>query len=329
MIDWNKPKVKIQDFDFNPNASDAVLDRAEQWLKDNYGSFHNRANYAVFNDTDVEECIDQNCHGRMGSFQLNNRVCIANECAIARRWGDEVPPGVYEFFDWLTVSSPFARFILRSNYYGFVISADIPCVLLQNINIICRHFWEAGEAAFFAFQDLISRGYSGDLAYGICFNSNISRCPKTWSVEGKDYAAYPKFDFSNEQIYDHGASHRAWGLWYSLASLQNFLNGEFGRSFENDCRPNQHFRNIQTMYGGSAYCGNSYRSASFVTDVLEGYPDIREKLSQYRKDDTAVPVISNPFAKPDFTKPAKKPASINYNELIDIILPMMKEKDLI
>lgn len=318
--------MKIQDFDFQNQCPSIVVDKGLEWLRTNYHLFRSHANFAIISGDTLKGNISQACHGAILSEEVpKNRDCIATENGIIRRWGEgPYPEGVAEFLQWFVHKSWFSRFILNKDdvTHGFVISADIPCNLLQNMNIITRHFYECGEPSFKVFKHLLDLGYSGDVAYGFAFNTNISLHYNTTSS-----ASTKEFNFGDEQIYGY-AGHRAWEVWHSIKSLRNFLTGEFGETFGRECDPKFHFRNYATIMGGAQYCGNTSYGRSVISEVIL-QPECKDRLAEYRKVNGSQAKIKNPFSKPDFTKPQQHPALVNYNELIEIVLPYMKEKNIL
>lgn len=322
--------MRLADFTFSPDCPPTVLEQAQDFLQSRYGEFKKRASFAVFSSKgEKAEFVNNNCHASITGTGLLNRACIANENAMHRRWQGQPPEGVYDFFSWFAVDSPFSAFILNRDSihfmarYGFVISADIPCGLFQNMNIICRHFWEASEVSFKVFKQIIDAGYPAEIAYSIAFNTNISKCDNTTP----DMGNIPQY-VNTEQIFGY-SQHRAWVLWYSLDSMQKFLRWDLGKTFKKEVDTKFFYRNHATTIGGASYCDNIYRSrpSDFIAEFIINSESCRQRLRDFRGETTGE-IIANPFAKKVTGMPNKVPDKVNMNELMAVILPSMKEEGL-
>lgn len=315
--------MKIKDFNFEPSYKGEDIQKGLEWLEKNYHSFHNRCNCLVINEEgDFIDKIGDSCHGFVEYEKIKRPSLIVNENATIRRWKDSVPKGAQEFRDWFVKDSHFSRFILASSDLGFVFSTDVPYTIVQNMNIISRHFWECSEAAFETFAELLNLGYSGDVAYGLCFNSTISRHHNTYGPAANS-KEYPPFNFEQDQITPHGIQHRAWDLWSSFKSFRRFLEGDFADSYPNP----DLFRNKQSIYGGAHLCGNEWTGGDFIADKIKSDEELKEKLREFRKASggQTVKQIKNPFVRTVGTPPTS-PLRVNYKELVEVFLPHLKEK---
>lgn len=323
--------MNIKDLEFSPNCPDEVLTQAKNWLKDKNKNFIRLANFCFFSNDGVSHAIvGADCHGAVNRPNISDRCCTASEIGIQRQIRDGVAPVTVELYEpflkWLLYDSFFGRFILnRNDYefcrdYGIVVSADIPCALMQNILIISRSFIEYHPKAFEAFNHLTSEGYPGSVAFSVAFNSNIGY----WKRVGDMASAPPEQEEDKFHFFPRD-THVAWPLWRNMASFNNFMEGDFGSTLTND--PSRHFRKIGTIFGGFDYCVdiNAIYYSTFVEDAIKNSNALREELKDYRQQTVStVKEVVNPFSRPSAPLIRETPYTVTLKELFGVILPNMK-----
>jgi len=285
--------MNIKDYPFNPKFSDVEMEAAKKFLSEK-ASFSETVNFAVIVDGGgTLSHRGSGCHGRIGSYDSRglhkgSRCLVATENGWARSYhNSKTPVDVAEpFLRWFLYESFASRFILNKDDFefcrdhGFIFSADMDCSLLINCLIVTRHFFEVPKEAFKLFTEL-SEVVPGAVAYSLAFNTGLS-C-------GNGY--------STTNIY----THRAWPIWPTMASLENFVNGEFTDNLKDD--PKKHFRNFSTLYGGATYCTHLkltspmyVDSGSFIRELVDGNKEYKQALSEFRKDKVGNKIV-NPFLR--------------------------------
>ena len=300
--------TKLLDFQFVNKCSQASLDAAIAWLespvtKSNVAS---NANYATFEDGELGlEVFSRVCHASMGNYPVDpgKRDCVAFWTTTGLN-----KPGEKRYYEYLTEESFASEFILFKNANGFVVSADIPASLMQQIAIMSRHVREC-PSYHKRFKELTSLGYSGDLVYPVVYNS----------YDGDDGTV----------VRDYSGSHRAWRL-FSLRSYKLFMKGDFGKTFRDMVSRGEaleHFRYIGKITGGLSLCEMSYpqlRAGQDKDFIYCLYQDesYRLALSNYRKDSAKTETYRppNPFSTQRLGTPPQ-PHEVTFKELRDFVLP--------
>ena len=318
--------MKIQDYIFKPGSDwEAARTLAESKWAETAGNRSGAGNYVIANDKDEQCWRGQSCHFQI-SRGLGAKVpaaIVLTEIAIDRVGGDEqVKSDKLFFLNWLLKDSHFGRFILNRDEKitdFIVISADIPGPLLQNICIISRHFAECGQLAFSGFRKMVEEGIDGHLAYSLWFNTNQS-------------FRYELGLSRAEQVYGE-PGHRAWSLWRDVSALQNFLSGEFGKTFTQESKT---YREHPTIYGGVKYCYSTpyaqnegyCRDRYFTQELYHDDDDFKKELKLFRGEGQEVSFIKNPFARAA-SRPLDYPHVVTMKEMGEFVLPFMKQKGLL
>jgi|SRR5246127_39282 len=320
--------MKIQDYIFKPGSDwEAARTLAESKWAETIGRRAGVGNYVIANDKHSQTWKQQGCHYQIsrGLGASGPAAIVLTEIAIGRVGGsDNAKSDKLFFLNWLLKDSHFGRFILNRDEKitdFIVISADIPGPLLQNICIISRHFAECGGAAFSGFRKMVEEGVDGHLAYPLWFNTNQS-----FRVE------LTKMPLDTHVYGEPG--HRAWSLWRDVSALQNFLSGEFGKTFTQE---SETYREKPTIYGGVQYCYSRpyeqnegyYRERYFTKELYDGDEDFRKELRLFRSEGSlAASAIKNPFAKAP-SPPPRAHHVVTMKEMEEVVLPFMKQKGLL
>lgn len=303
--------MRIQDLTHTSKCSEESLSKAIKWL--NSKSVENgvswNANFAIFEVGGKKyQRYGKQCH-----LDVQIRTDKEKDClALYTNWRvnpycpplADKGPGVVSYWNWLVNDSFVTPFLLHSDIdTGVVISSDIPSPLIQSICIMFRHIRELPKNYFDLFEEIISKGFSKEIAYALAFNTSTPA----------------KGDIFSNPVGRSGVGHRAWGT-FSLPAMKNFLEGKF---FIPDTHPI--YRNAPLMYGGIRYCYNeSPLSSPIFYEELYTCPEYREALSAYRRNrQEKIYHPPNPFVRV-----AEKSAEsqFTYKELIEFVLPYCKEK---
>ncbi len=319
--------MRIGNLPFTPLTPEADIQRGLEWLLDPavVSRVGYNANFAVLTEDG----------GTLGTFgavcHFNLSVDYGDATAIALfAFPVGMPEGrkkvVERYVKWLTEESFAARFFLGRNDNGLILSTDIPSPLVQNIAILIRHIRELPTLYFELFDYLLDKGWSGNLAYPLAFNT-----------------AKPANDLKglmDSKVKDYGGGHRAFRL-FSLDSYQNFLVGEFGPTLTPDLSP---YRKQRGMYGGLRYCMslgnypfNLYGPAltriyhNPAKDIMAD-KDIRAAVIAHRQKAfvEAASKIPNPFNPNLRLRPDRlTEEDMTFGEVIEIGFPLLKKKGLL
>lgn len=330
--------MKVQDLTFNPQCSPETLEKGKEFLVKNRKQFGSVVGFSVMAEKTEVHYLNAPCHGNMQSpTNPTDRACIATEISCRRNWDTvqryskrahnrtiDLPDEsiIVPFVRWLTQESIFSRFILSrddpsfAENYGIVVSSDIPSPLLQNILMMSRAPNECSVQAFELFNLIVDAGYPPEIAYTFGMNSTVS----SWSSQ-KEPTKYKQSLEMGDTVFSY-ASHRPWGLWWTLGSLKNFLSGEFGPTLTDDSL--LHYRNHATIYGGAAYCQENKRTGYFLNELAEKDEEYREGLRSIRKGVKLQ--IKNPFKSTNVFDQQKQPTDVTVEELLNYSLPYLKQK---
>ena len=315
----------VRDIKHEPKASTEQVASAKAWLVKNKKRFGATANFAVFGESGKPcENIVQACHYNIQHSQPNNknlRTCVATECGWNRITKGMSKDWARPFMNWLLNESYFSPYFLNRDdpefclEHGFVVSADVWAPLLQNIMIITRSFTEQASARFRKFGELTTQGVPGDLAFALCFTTNLENTTKE---------TYP--------VGWAGSGHRTTQT-FNLAALLNFLEGETCHPLTVLNDPNTHYRVNRAYLGGSAIFWPDQNVASggktFITDLFEDKTSgFRESISAYRKSTTQGEMYRapNPFQKRDPYAATVNANEISYKELWEVFVPWFMDR---
>lgn len=283
---------------------------------------HGSANYRkVYTDGTHYDLFGQACH--VGLTRMGRPEKALDCCAL---WVNS--KGATRYEKWLWEESFAKAFVLARHDRGVVLTSDVPAALLQNIAIMARHVRELANTGNLSFFDYLYPVVGGDIAYILSMNA-VSGAT---SVENRLKVV----------VRDYGAGHRAWNL-FNLDSFCKFVAGDFGKSLDITATPEYTARKVSGLYGGRWYCdypkpsgsrdfqGYSNQKNIFTTELLQQYPEVKERLSDYRKEIVKAGGYSppNPFTTVNVATRPSKPEDCTFQEVLDVLLPFMKEKGLI
>lgn len=314
--------MNILDIPFTPKYSDEELRAAKDFLITEKETFGGTANFAIITENGLAHGHKhQQCHRGISLAEKawGSRSIVATENGTLRKKGrkKELTEG---FLRWFTQESCYSRFLLEKDLafcrdHGFLISADVATPLLQNICIITRHFYEVSSWVFKKFDELISSGVPGDIAYPFCFNTGGSQV-----------------DNPNEaQIVTSKSGHRATPL-FDLPAFKNFLRGDLGKATNlSFISPIEHYRSNTDYYGGTHLFFDEFPETAYSYDVgkrnilyslVRSSQEFRHGLAEYRGEGTSLAYRPpNPFAPKVLG--ARNPEDLTYKELWEFALPWM------
>lgn len=321
--------MNINDVTFAPNVPKEALEVANQWFEDNQSKFHTTANYAIIGEKGeiTLQRIADSCHYSIGNPGTSDRCLIVTENGYSRRMSpnnkySNKPKNsnyCFNFLDWLLNESFAGRFILNRDNWdqclnkGFILSADTNHLLLQNILILTRHFWEISEDRFKLFDEL-SEVVERNFAYGLAFNTTLA-------------------DPMNAITADY--THKAFKFWPNVKTMTNFLNGDFGKTLSNSS--SKHYRTARGITGGANFCWEgmaekvnvyNYTPLPVFTDELLKNEDFKKRLQDFRKDvqeREGIKVV-NPFTSKVL---ARKPEWISREETFAVLIPYLLDVGLV
>lgn len=328
-----------------PGVPETALAAARQWFEDNRANFKHSCNFAQFKaDGTFKSHLDRPCHANIqylpGGF--TDIVCVATDIAIDRRsdWyevfvgnrsGDQdVTEQAKEWSDGMTwervdaylkyflYESYFSPFIINKDdidfvkKYGIIVTADIPAALLQNIMISSRYFIECSPESFDMFNDLTAKGAHPDIAYVVSFSTTIS----SYTIRTGNQK------IANTKVTSQFA-HRSTPL-LSLQGMKNMLNDEL--SCDSTLTEEKNYRNYQYYDGGSQFFG----PGNFIKELLTSNEDLRNALSEYRKEKDAgeAYVPPNPFAWAATPK-VSSPLDFTFPEMFECLVPFIEANNLL
>lgn len=330
-----------------PDVPETALAAARQWFEDNRTNFKNSCNFAQFKaDSTFKSHLSQQCHANIqylpGGF--TDIACVATDIAIDRRsnwykvfvgnrsggqdvteqakeWGDGMTwERVDAYLKYFLYESYFSPFIINKDdidfvkKYGIIVTADIPAALLQNIMISSRYFIECSPESFDMFNDLTAKGVHPDIAYVVSFSTTIS----SYTIRtGNQKIANTKVACQS--------SHRSTPL-LSLQGMKNMLADEL--SCDSTLTEAKNYRNYQNYSGGSQFFG----PGNFIKELLVSNEDLRNALSEYRKERNAseIYVPPNPFAGVATPKAANgNPLDFTFPEMFECLVPFINANNLL
>lgn len=328
--------MKISELPFNPDVSPAAMKAALDFFT-GYKPFSEQgvANFRIIDQSgNYDDCVRAQCHGPISYNGLSDRCLVATDNGWSRNivfkgkgehpWNKKTDVQLMKkYFDWLTKESWASRFILNREdetfmwENGFIVSADMPTPLMQNILIMTRHFREMTPIAFEAFNDVYDKYGDGVLAYLFSFGTTLS-------VGGFDLS-HPIGPYN---------SHRAWKLPASLATLKNHLQGEFGATLKDNKKI--HYRVHNNYTGGAKYCVDSTCSDSgyysLAKELFNTDKEYKDELLSGRGQSVEIP---NPFARttsqrylPGTYVPVHE-SHPTRREIFDVLLPYLERKGII
>lgn len=310
----------LADLPFSPSATEEDVALALQFFDDIEEKASSVGNWrTVFGNGRFEDWRGRGCHASLGTN------CKGSKC-VALAHPPYADPDPYASEDtslyvrWLWEESFASRFVLARHKHGAVVSTDIPGTLLHNIAIMSRHARELSYQQFHKFFDYLYPLVGGDLAYVLAFNTG-----------------YIDFDNRLDSVMSNqGASHRAFPL-FDVESLGMFLRRDFGLQLDLD-KDKLFSSGNGGMYGGVKYCktfvpgGWSTNSPTnnFALELYSKDSEFKGRIAEYRTsrgaDKTYRP--PNPFKAQPRSAP-RGPSDFTFREVLDCVLPYMKEKGLI
>lgn len=328
-----------------PDVPETALSAARQWFENNRANFKNSCNFAQFKaDGTFRSHLNQQCHANIQYLPqgFKDIACVATDIAIDRRsdWyksflgtrsgGMDVTEQAKEWSDGMTwervdaylkyflYESYFSPFIINKDdidfvkKYGIIVTADIPAALLQNIMISSRYFIECSPESFDMFNDLTAKGVHPDIAYVVSFSTTIS----SYTIRTSNQK------IENTKVASQSA-HRSTPL-LSLQGMKNILNDELG--CDSILVEANNYRNYQHYSGGSQFFG----SGNFIKELLTSNEDLRNALSEYRKEKNAseIYVPPNPFAGAATPK-ASSPFDFTFPEMFECLIPFIEANNLL
>lgn len=310
----------LADLPFSPSATDGDVALALRFFDDIEEKASSVGNWrTVFGKGRFEDWRGRACHATLG-VNCKGSKCVAlthPPYADSGRYGVE---DTSLYVKWLWEESFASRFVLARHKHGAVVSTDIPGTLLHNIAIMSRHARELSCQQFHKFFDHLYPLVGGDLAYVLAFNTGYS-------------------DFDNRLdsvMSNQGASHRAFPL-FDVESLGMFLRRDFGLQLDLD-KDKLFSSGNGGMYGGVKYCKTSVpknwlassAANNFASELYSKDSEFKGRIAEYRTsrgaDKTYRP--PNPFSPQPRNTP-KGPSDFTFREVLDCVLPYMKEKGLI
>ena len=330
--------MNISDLPFTPDVSPAAMKAALDFFTENEPfSGLGVANFRIIDQKGAfTDYMKSSCHGNIQYTGLSDRCLVATDNG---RTGNKYftgqmvegfvfPPTFDElmkpFFDFLTKESWCSRFIINCEDrefmwdHGFILSADMPTPLMQNILIMTRHFREQTPEAFRMFNKIYELyPHHGMLAYLLSFGTTLSLLKYT---PGDPIGPYN--------------AHRAWACPSSLQSVENHLCGEFGDSLKDD--KSLHYRVQPNYYGGAAYClsGQNNGYLTFSAELLDTDKEYENDLNEYRNISISERAVPNPFVVkrseyiPNTYIPFHK-SHLTKEEIFAVLLPTLERKGII
>lgn len=321
--------MKIHDYAFTPDVSPEAQEKVASCQESlTKGSTSVGNFYVIGRGGDVLDHRGGGCHKMISMTTVSNRELVVTEGTGWRRAGayytshspqaGKTEEVVRPYAEYLCEVSPFSRFVLsgtdESLNKGFVVSADVPAPWLQNIMISTRHFLEVSRESFVRFNDLVRGGLNQDLAYLLCFNTDLTYLEKDRVLTS------PVNSYSG---------HRVFGL-LELDSARRFLGGELGR-FGREIAEMETYRVDRSYTRGRLTFDDKYRGISPVNgtdatliDDLHQDEAFRDALSHHRKKGQGEMYRPpNPFDR----KATKPPllGQVTYKELFDFVVPYLHE----
>lgn len=304
--------MKIQDYSPECRTKAGSVVTAEAWLEEVTPRVRYNANFlTVFVDGTVREITNRICHADLGNGIQTKRDCFAFFTARYDDQGVLNNGYVSGYLDWLCSESFAAQFVLKRTRNGVVVTADVPPELLQNIAIMTRHCRELPAVTFDLFNYVVSKGYSGDVAYPLTFNTSR----QTNRLEDELLAP----------VRCSGGGHRAWKL-FTTAAYGRFVRGDFGLDPKATMA-----RARATLYGGAKLCGMEDRARDSITFnhvflELVKDADFVDALRSFRAASTKTEGYKppNPFS----IRPVATPSAneLSFNEAIEVALPYLTTK---
>lgn len=322
--------ITTSDIPFEPVYSESVFQTAKDWLVNTKSRFVNTSNFAIISsDGTVTPFLNMICHRLIKDNSVDNRCLVATEIGLDRRKEPMLAEIAYPFLRWFLYESYLSRFILnRDDFdfvkkFGFIVSADMPACMLQNIMIISRHFYEVHSRSFLKFNELTEKGIDPRLAFISCFSSG----------------------FGTTESYNDGSAvisyngHRSSPL-FDLRSFRNFMNDKVGTGCPAPLfSKTSHYRNSRDYTGGlkiffdrdncPAYFDTTFKH--FVYDLMEQNTEFRDVLSAHRKKVNSGDLYRppNPFQKTTLLTTPPESHQVSYTEFFDFVIPFVQEKGIL
>lgn len=310
--------MKIDDMPYTPHHTAEDIERAKAWLVDNKNDFEKVSNFAIFTSSEkkaVHSYINQACHYNISVHPGEGATVVATEfpdnISVKRR---------RPYLNWMLKDTYFSKFILNRDdpefclNYGFIVSTDIPCPLLQNIMITARASREVRPEVFDMFNKLVSEGINPDVAYLCCVNTG-----------------YGATVFNEASAVRNHGNHRALPL-LSLDGISLMTRHEFSDkiTFHADKtyrKSSQGFNGGYSMFGSACpYEGN------FITDMMseKTFPmssEFKDDLAKFRGYGNSGEMYRppNPFKKPDRSVLQPRHDEVTYKELFEFVLPWCRD----
>ena len=298
-------KLLWKDLDMSFSCSKEQIEKAKDWLVEGRTNrrFGVNSNYAVFNhEGEVDEFFNKQCHFDIRCPKIGNRVLVATENGWPRnknleyneeprKYIEEEKSGVETngakaFLEWLLSDRYWvSRFIVEKDFdfcwdYGFVVTADMPAPLMQNIMILSRHFKEVATEIFAEWHSLVQNGVREVTAYELLFNVASS------------YPKNRRLGFSWKQ--NNSGHHRVHALKTPQGIANEILEVVGGNT---RLSPDIFYKSNSSYQGGSVF----FDSGDSL--FAKGFNNASTKEAQWakkwfqKKSDEGKPTIPNPFSQ--------------------------------
>jgi len=331
---------------YKPLATANQISIAKEWLVTNRPNFKAICNYAVIYGDKIHTCTNHACHAEISYLGRNydryggmNKETVLDRAVVAtdNLWvmnknSPTNKPSTSELYE------PYLRYLLNESYasqfilnrddidfcreHGFVVSCDAPASVMQNVLIMTRGFIECSHESHKFFAYLLDKGLNPDVAYPVCFTSNLS------------LGGSGDWDSVSKQAVTSYTGHRAHGL-FSLSSMKNFVNHTAGKAwldrFSNKGDTSKtNYRQHMNYSGGTTLFNdtNLYSPNHFIQELVIKDKDLQRDLAKYRKVPVKRYKPPNPFVKPDWyrIKATPSPEDMTWQEFKDVLVPFLVDR---
>lgn len=303
LIEIGKDKFRETCSEFTNSVTSFVMVDAEGETR----SYADRACHANVADEDFTPLFIVTMNGTKGRSELTSPI-----------YGDkleELSPRFVEAFEtWFLSSEMYGPYVVDYEEDLFVVRADIPANYLQNILIVTRHFKECSHHSFLSFNKLVENGTLPEVAYLVCFGSNLSKMGVTRDL--------------STTMFSTQISHRAYSSNITLTSLSNMLKGCIVGTLKS-----RRSEGETSFFKGRLVFGDysSELSGGFLEEIILKDEGLRGHLSEFRKNLFKEVFIPNPF-KPQAGQTdirREKPHKLTIEEAIDVVVPYITEHKLL
>ncbi len=320
--------MKLSDIPFEPRFSDKAMAAAKEVLLEMPSMPGTAvASFAIINDDgDTAKYYSRVCHREISNTMLvgGNSLVVTSGTG----WNEKtrhsypLPRELAKFYVEYLMNDFYAgMYILNRDVdecldSGFVVSADAPTTIMQNLMIATRNLAEVKECGFVLFRDLCQRGVLKDLAYLCSFSTNYSSSEQVYGTNSP-----PKM---NNPTTSYGG-HRPHRL-LPLDAIKLMILGEIGPGYSAGFKT---YRESKAYSGGAMLFDEKgpTNPPTYTRTLLSSLlkrEDFRADLSAYRKDRAASEVYRppNPFAKPNpWVADIPKADQISLEEFVSFVIP--------